>query len=215
MKTIGIIGGMGPYATVDFFRNILDSTKVTKDFEHIPLVIHNDATVPSRTRAILYNEESPVPRTVENIQSIQDIVDFIVLPCNSIHYWYNDISSKIEKPWLNMLEIVSSVLKPPVLVLGSYVTMEKGLYNKYAETHYLLNKNIVYQSIEHLKLGRNKKVEELKEEVKKYVSENDVNTILLACTELTNIDFDVDIPVIDSSMEYAKACVAISGGTVK
>lgn len=215
MKTIGIVGGMGPYATSDFFRNLLDSTKVVKDFDHIPLIIRSDATVPSRTRALLYNEKSPVEKTVDGIKSIQDIVDFVVLPCNSIHYWYDKISPQIEVPWLNMLEVVSYSLKPPVLVLGSYVTMEKKIYDKYIDACYLANKDIVYQSIEHLKLGRSERLELLRKEVQRYIFENNVNTILLACTELTGIDLGVNIPVVDSSMEYAKASILFSGGEIK
>jgi len=215
MQKIGIIGGMGPYATVDFVRNILDLTIVKKDSDHIPLLIHCDATIPSRTRCVLYNEESPVNRTVEAINSIGNLVDFVALPCNSIHYWYYEISEKININWFNMLEVVTKNLKPPTLVIGSFIAMERGLYDTYIETCYLENKEIVYDTIEYLKLGHIKNVQKLVDEVKKYVKKHQVGSVLLACTELTGIDFGLGVPVVDTSMEYARKCVEIIRGASK
>ena len=58
--TIGILGGMGPYATNFFFKRILDLTPVKMDKDHFHTIIDNNVKIPSRTRAVKYNEQSPV-----------------------------------------------------------------------------------------------------------------------------------------------------------
>ncbi|WP_367271799.1 aspartate/glutamate racemase family protein, partial [uncultured Cetobacterium sp.] len=64
MKKIGIIGGMGPLATVDLFNKIIKYSSASCDNEHIPIIIDNNTKIPDRTRAILYGEEDPVKEMV-------------------------------------------------------------------------------------------------------------------------------------------------------
>jgi len=58
--TIGVLGGMGPYATLHFLKRILDLTPVTKDRDHFRIITDNNVKIPSRTRAVKYGEKSPV-----------------------------------------------------------------------------------------------------------------------------------------------------------
>ena len=110
-KTCGILGGMGPYAT-SFFKNILDNTKAKKDWDHVRLIIDNNIYIPSRTRHILFKEKSPINDIVKSINNLSKIgCDFVALPCNSVHYYYDKVSLDININWLNMIEIVSIKLK--------------------------------------------------------------------------------------------------------
>ncbi len=67
-KSIGILGGMGPYATVHFYKRILELTPIIKDKDHFRIFIDSQVKIPSRTRAILYNETSPVPEMIKSIK---------------------------------------------------------------------------------------------------------------------------------------------------
>ena len=134
--TIGILGGMGPYATNFFLKRILDLTPVELDKDHFHTIIDNNVKIPSRTRAVKYNEQSPVNDIVHSINNLGKIgCSFVMLPCNSAHYFYNEVSEEIEIPWLNMIEIVSSKIldlsytKP--LILGGYITTQKKVYSQY------------------------------------------------------------------------------------
>ena len=134
--TIGILGGMGPYATNYFLKRILDLTPVELDKDHFHTIIDNNVKIPSRTRAVKYNEQSPVDEIVHSINNLGKIgCSFVMLPCNSAHYFYDEVSEEIEIPWLNMIDIVSrrifdlSYSKP--LILGGYITTQKKVYSRY------------------------------------------------------------------------------------
>ena len=66
MKTIGIMGGMGPMATVDLMQKVIVATKAIKDQEHIHTVIDNNTNVPDRSECIFGKGPSPVPEMVNH-----------------------------------------------------------------------------------------------------------------------------------------------------
>ena len=143
---VGILGGMGPYATNFFLKRILDLTPAKLDKDHFHTIIDNNVKIPSRTRAVKYNEESPVNDIVNSINNLGKIgCSFVMLPCNSVHYFYDIVIKKIEIPWLNMIEIVSSRIldlsytKP--LILGGYVTTQKKVYSPYLPESVYLSEN--------------------------------------------------------------------------
>ena len=218
-KVVGILGGMGPFATVDFFSKIVALTPAKKDWEHLRIIIDNNVKIPSRTRAVLYGEASPVSGMIESINQLARIgADFVAVPCNSAHYFYEQVAQGIQIPWLNMLESVSKAARingGRPLVLGGYVTVAKKLYSRYIP-------GAVYPSpedgefigsvIEEIKLTSElstpsrARLETMIHEMKA-----EIDCVLLACTELsiayggtTSID---GLRVVDSSTEYAKATI--------
>ena len=212
--TIGILGGMGPYATNFFFKRILDLTPVKMDKDHFHTIIDNNVKIPSRTRAVKYNEQSPVNDIVSSINNLAKIgCRCVMLPCNSVHYFYEEISKKIEIPWLNMIEIVSNKMlelnysRP--LILGGYITTEKKVYSKYLpESVYLSDSEnrIIESIIEEIKikniLDKNSD-KTIRDIVKNY--DNMIDSVLLGCTELPivmNEDHFKGKKVISSIDEY-------------
>ena len=94
-KTIGILGGMGPEATSFFFNQLIKRTKAAEDQEHIKVIIYNNPEIPPRTDAILGNGPSPLPYLIEGVRMLHQAgADFIVMPCVTAHYYYNDIIAK-------------------------------------------------------------------------------------------------------------------------
>jgi len=85
-KTIGILGGMGPYATVELFSKILKFTPARKDQEHLRIIIDNNLKIPDRTEAILGNGKSLLPEMIATAKNLEKAkVDFILIPCNTAH----------------------------------------------------------------------------------------------------------------------------------
>ena len=112
-KTLGIIGGMGPLATVKLFEMIVLMTRANSDQEHIRILIDNNTSVPDRTNYIL-NMVGDDPR-IELKKSAQNLekagADFLVMPCNTAHYFYDEITQEIGIPFINMIEETAIYVK--------------------------------------------------------------------------------------------------------
>lgn len=215
-KIVGILGGMGPYATIDFFKQIIILTQAKKDWEHLRILIDNNVKIPSRTRAVLYQEKSPAPAMIESINKLAQIgADFVVVPCNSAHYFYKKVAPSIKIPWLNMIEIVSRAMptRQP-LILGAYITVIKKIYSQYIKGAIYLSDSenqFVADLIEetkltsHLSLKNKKRLETII-----YEKKSEIDSILLSCSELSIVYKNSHIyglPIIDSALEYAKATI--------
>lgn len=104
-KTIGIIGGMGPLATVDMFNQIVRGTQADEDQEHIHILIDCNPQIPDRTNAILGNGASPLPHLIASAQKLQAAgADFLLIACNTSHYYYNELRREISIPILSMIQ---------------------------------------------------------------------------------------------------------------
>ena len=87
MKTIGIIGGMGPLATVDLYRRIVLRTKAERDQDHIHVIIDSNTDIPDRTKAIIADGEDPTVELVKSAKRLEHAgADFLIMPCNTAHY---------------------------------------------------------------------------------------------------------------------------------
>lgn len=105
MKTIGIIGGMGPLATVHLFERIVLRTKAQKDQDHIRVLIDSNTNIPDRTKAIISDGEDPVRELVNSAKILENSgADFLIMPCNTAHYFIDEIKRHVNIPFLNMPE---------------------------------------------------------------------------------------------------------------
>ncbi len=136
-KVIGILGGMGPEATVDCFDKIIKNTPATKDQDHLRVVIDSNPNVPDRTAAIIGNGESPVPAMTAGCRALQRAgADFIIIPCVSAHVFLAEVQQQIELPVLSIFDAVAEAItrdSPEVKVvglLGTTGTVSDGLFQK-------------------------------------------------------------------------------------
>ncbi len=96
MKTIGILGGMGPQATVSLFQKIIDRKQALCDQEHIPLLIDNNTAIPDRTDYILGKGINPRPEIIRSAVRLENAgADLLIMPCNTAHVFYLDVVGKI------------------------------------------------------------------------------------------------------------------------
>lgn len=219
-KTIGVLGGMGPIATVNFLKTVIDRTKADKDWEHVHMVVDFDTTIPSRGRHIMLGEESPVIGMRSACFKLMSVgCSKIFVPCNSAHYFYNDVVRQNEIPWVNMLEIVAAATMRynKVLVLGAYTTIIKRSYDHYMKnTIYLDNNSSLFGLIEKIKIAADYTLE--LSDVLSMIYRSSADCVLLACTELPialsehNIK---DIKVVDAGMLYVEELIRSGGASVR
>ena len=87
-KSIGIIGGMGPAATADLMKKIIDMTDASCDQEHIHMLIDSNTNIPDRTAAILHGGEDPVPEMLASARRLEGAgADFLIMPCNTALFY--------------------------------------------------------------------------------------------------------------------------------
>lgn len=104
-KLVGIIGGMGPDATVDFMSRILQVTPAGTDQDHVRMLVENNPRIPSRQAAMRGEGESPGP-AIAAIATRLDAMgaEFLVMPCNLAHAWQADIEAAISIPFISIVE---------------------------------------------------------------------------------------------------------------
>src|SRR5574341_528435 len=136
-KVIGVLGGLGPWATLDLFEKILRQTPARIDQEHLRIIIDNNPKIPDRSPAILGEGEDPTPALVATAQNLQRAgADFLVIPCNTAHYFYDRIRAAVTIPVLHIMDEVAAAARekvPGVHVLGvlaTAATMASGLYHR-------------------------------------------------------------------------------------
>ena len=134
-KCIGIIGGMGPEATLDLFGKLIRHTDASCDAEHIRVYIDCHTGIPDRTRAILAGGESPVPYIVESAEKLAAMgADFLLLPCNTSHYYYEEICKGSPVPVVNMIRTAAEALQKEgvrcVGILATDGTLQSGVYQR-------------------------------------------------------------------------------------
>lgn len=104
-KTIGILGGMGPEATVQMYSFILKNTRAEKDQDHIQVLIYSNPKIPPRTDAILGKGPDPTNDLINGIKLLLNGgSDFIIIPCITAHYFLPGIKKQIDFSYLSLIE---------------------------------------------------------------------------------------------------------------
>ena len=134
-RTIGVVGGMGPWATLDFFEKVLRATPVRRDQEHLRLIIDNNPKIPDRGPAILGDGEDPTPALVATARNVEAAgADLIVIPCNTAHYFFQAIQAAVRVPVLHIMQEVAGAASRRfprlgrVGLLATRATVATGLY---------------------------------------------------------------------------------------
>ena len=136
-KIIGVLGGMGPGATADLFLKIIHATPAALDQEHLRIIVDNNPQIPDRTAAIMGQGPDPLPFLVDTAKNlIKAGAEFIVMPCHTAHYYYENLQKYCSIPIVNMIEECAQyALKsiPGLLQVGllaSKGTIIAGLYDR-------------------------------------------------------------------------------------
>lgn len=125
MKTIGIIGGLGPMATVCYLEHIVQLTDVDSDQKHPRIFMESIPDIPDRTAYILgESSENPLALLVQAANSLAEQgADFLTIPCVTAHYFYPELAKAVDIPVINLLEeIARTVVQSGVHTVGILAT---------------------------------------------------------------------------------------------
>ena len=102
---VGVIGGMGPDATVDFMSRVLRETPAKADQDHVRMVVEHNPRIPSRQSAMRGDGENPGPVIAAMAVRLEAAgVDFLVMPCNAAHAWQSDIEAATDIPFVSIID---------------------------------------------------------------------------------------------------------------
>ena len=225
-KIVGILGGMGPEATLNLFEKILANTPAKKDQEHFRIIIDNNPKIPDRTLAIIGSGENPVPMLVQSARTLEAAgVDFMVMPCISAHYFLESIRSELKVPFLSVFDEVAVQLKndhPTIQTVGLMATtgtIQGGLFQERLEKDNIKTLTPEAEAQEHvmsaiyqIKKGSGEHRRECRamlREVANQLIEKGAKGIIAGCTEipLELASQDIAVPLFDPLMVLAQAAI--------
>ncbi len=223
-KIIGILGGMGPEATIDLLNKIIKLTPAKKDQDHLRIIIDNNPKIPDRTAAILGEGEDPLPALRKTAQNLEKAgVDFILIPCNTAHYFLPLIQKGIKVPILNMIEETAKESKKKIprikkagllATLGTYKTkiypQYFGKFNIEIISPEEKEKDEIMRIIYAIKGGDlSKKIKENLLSIVKNLIERGAEAIIAGCTEIPLIlkEKEISIPLIDPTQVLARVAI--------
>ena len=229
-KVCGIIGGMGPMATADLFMKIIDHTKAAGDAEHMRVLIDNNVNVPDRTAAILKGGASPLGELLHSANALIGMgADFLIMPCNTAHYFYEELQAGVAVPVLNMItETVRAVWKAGVKKAGLLATdgtLQAGIYDepftragveliKPSEEGQKAVMDVIFRGV---KAGSATYDTSALERELHSMRARGAETFVLACTELPIAfsRYGVNFPCVDPTDILARAAVLYGGYELK
>ena len=194
---IGILGGMGTQAGLDFCNKLAKINRGKLDQQYPLFILYNKSDTPKRPENLkkYFNVLNALVKGCKMLQ--KNKCKFIVMPCNTAHYWYDDIQKKINIPILSMpKEVFLSTKKTckknsKIGLLSTEATLETKVYHKYFDKDFQLvspinslQKTSVNKSIKYVKMGKIKEAEKAIRPAVNYLMKIKCKKIILGCTEL-------------------------------
>lgn len=216
MKTVGVLGGMGPAATVDFFARIVAATPAASDQDHLHLIIDNNPQVPDRNAAIAGHGPSPADAMAAmGVRLERAGARFLVIACNTAHAFIGAVRNKVSIPVLDMVEETVLVVRerfPAAQRIGLLAAdgcLEAGLYQTALDRYGLVATPLDPQRqarfmdiLYRLKAGYPRA--DLATETRRlalHLEEMGADVIVAACTEVPLLlsETDLSIPLLNST----------------
>jgi aspartate racemase len=224
MALIGVLGGMGPLATVDFMDKVVRLTRATCDQDHLPMLVASLPHIPDRSLAILDGGADPLPAMLAGIDLLRrNDVGVIVVPCNSAHHWHAQLQARSAVPVLHIADAcVAAVPKTVnrVAVLGTGGTLASGFYQAALAARDI--EPVVPDTIAQARIDaciRAAKAGDMDEATVQLsvalamLISQGVRAAVMGCTEIPMAARQLSVPsmtLIDSSLELARATVAFA-----
>jgi aspartate racemase len=108
---LGVLGGMGPLATVDFLTKLIEETPAQGDSDHVPVLVYSVPQIPSRPAAILQGGDSPLPAMIEGVCTLaRGGATAIAIACNTAHHWYDELARAAAVPLFHIADAACAAL---------------------------------------------------------------------------------------------------------
>jgi len=194
---IGILGGMGTQAGLDYCNKLAVLNRGKSDQKYPLFILYNKSNIPKRPENLkkYYNVLKSLINGCNLLQ--KNKCKFIVMPCNTAHYWYDDLKKKIKIPIISIPEEVYLHTKKnckknsKIGILCTEATLKTGVYNKYFDKNFKLVSPVktlqtksVNKAIKYVKLGKVKEAEKAIKPAINYLMKIKCKKIILGCTEL-------------------------------
>jgi aspartate racemase len=226
LSRIGVLGGMGPSATVDFMDKLVLLTPAVRDQEHLPVIVASLPQVHDRSSAIMGQGRDPLPQLLAGIRLLNQIeVGVIAIPCNSSHHWYDDMSRSSQVPILHIarccVEAIPAGARHKVAVFATRGALASGFYQRelaQRSIEYFLpdatdGQHHVDQCIQAVKAGDVEAGGAHLERACRDAARSGARALIMGCTEIPIAARHADVhglALIDSSLELARASVAFA-----
>lgn len=232
---IGIVGGMGPAAGLDFARVLTEAAAsrwaVRRDQEQIPFVLWSVPQIPDRLAAVEDPAApSPAPEMIRALRHFGAIgVDAAVIPCNTAHLWFDEVAAASPVPLIHIVEATLARLSQiglapgtPIGLLGTRITLAHGLYStplKAAGYEVVLPTPEEHQRLTEPAILAVKQ-DRVSEQVQAFqnqldaLAERGAQAILLGCTEFpvlvrAGATPPAGLPLLDTAAALAEACLTV------
>lgn len=225
MKTIGILGGVGPQTTAKVYLSIIKLIRESGEEKYPPIVIYNlpfPFVIEHEAIVQGINSEKMIPYLIDGAKILEKSgVDFGILPCNTLHKYMEEIRKAVKFPFISILEETALTLKDrkvkKVGILATETTIESKIYEDVLRNNGI---NILYPSKNEQNIVNNIIVELLNETESNLQREKlesvcnilhgrEAEIILLACTDLQLIasDIKISVPIVDTTEILINASV--------
>ena len=194
---IGILGGMGTQAGLDFCNKLAMLNRGKIDQKYPLFILYNKSNIPGRPENLHKYNKVLKSLSTGCLLLQKSKCKFIVIPCNTAHYWYDDLQRKTKIPIINMPKEVYLHAKKnckknsKIGILATEATLKTGVYNKYFDKNFALinpKKSLqiksVNKSIKYVKMGKIKNAEKAIKPAINYLIKKKCKKIILGCTEL-------------------------------
>ena len=194
---IGILGGMGTQAGLDFCNKLAKLNKGKTDQQYPLFVLYNKSNIPNRPEN-LHKYNKVLKSLLAGCKFLEKSkCKFIVIPCNTAHYWFDDLQKKTKIPIISMpkevyAHSIKTCKKNSIIgLLATEGTLKTGVYNKFFDKKYklinpgkLVQKNNVNKAIKLVKMGKIKDAEKAIRPAVNSLIKMKCSKIILGCTEL-------------------------------
>ena len=228
-KVIGILGGMGPLASIDLQRKIVEETEAKTDQDHLHVITDCNSQIPDRTAAILHGGQDPLAEMIRSAKRLEEAgAELLLIACNTAHYYLEELQRHVCVPFVSMIDpaIEEVIQRVTVLPLTTAATQATGLYEKSCRENGIevigldeADQELLMSVIYGVKAGNvDAGVNEMKELILRKQREG-ADVFFLACSELP-VYFQAHQSelrgiFIDPTQTLAKKAIVMAGGLLK
>jgi aspartate racemase len=134
-RLIGVLGGMGPLATVDFMQKVIEATPAVRDQDHVPMVVYAVPQIPDRVSAVLGGTDEPLPAILVGLRVLERAgAELIVMPCNTAHAWYDRLAASTRVEILHIADAVrqrAGHRNEVMALMATQGTLHAGFFQQY------------------------------------------------------------------------------------
>lgn len=224
LPRIGVLGGMGPLATADFFSKLVRATPAARDQDHFPVSLESAPQIPDRISALEGHGPDPLPDLLAVARRLVDAgCALIAMPCNTAHLWHGKLAAELPVPFLHIADAAAQRLNGArrVGLMGTTATLRSRLYQDRigGRIEWVLPtdaemEQAVMPGVNAIKGDRLDEGRALLLPVVHRLATQGIDALVLGCTEipLAIAQADTAVPVIDATQALAEAAVEAAQG---